>query len=1300
MEASIYQEKDMFYDLEDVLAILRRKNKTVRPPSFLWSRVSDHIHKQILYMAARELNLPNPRFIASKHLEKHRFKFIDNQPLNGLYSYYKNKIPRKEGVHIITNICDKLEIPQVSEDEWIRYAASNNIFSWKNIPNAAKKKILLKACEELGCSHPIFIKNDDFSRKFEFLNGKTLTGFYAYYKNISQDIRGSVIKNICDLLGIDITEDDWITYITDKSITVFWDVIPHSVIRNILYKAAEKLGYSNPRMMSSDDLKTGMDFLDGMSLYSFVSRFYGLERGGIRSIDFICDVYGIPDLTFEEWLHFISNYKNFKWESVPKQYTARILSMKAEEEGKPNPRMLKVEDLSKPSNFLNGKTLTSLYAYYSALSFNSGLDTITYMCDQLEIPDLNIEQWIALIGKNDSKTTWESVPGEICREILIMCARELQLNNPRLMGYKDFCTTKFKCLNGKTLSGLYSYYSLRAPSDKTPVVQYICDAVGIEKPTLNDWIYMIANCAMCRWESVPLKVQREIIMRAAVEMKVFHPRLMGAKEFDSVELEFLNKKTLSGLYYHYAAKLDDPDQQITEFIFNTLNIPRIDINPRTGRLATLDNTSHRKYFDSMANIKELINEYLKKYDLNSLCRKYTFIKNAKKSGIYKKGLVTVLAPMDRKQYTDFLYEILKAVPRDWLGFRKIRNGDYRLLKSDLYKIAGIKEPVEETTSKIQFAKPGLVPVKDKNEVIKELENYKRILDIKIRKYHDIKCEYLVEFGGFFIFRMSADSFPGEILTSNMGNEFEVIESREQKDGEGYILELKALEHINEDEIARIRSFTKSSNDAILLNYIERLIKDVKTGNLSPLMSAILGLRKETPLSPEDIYVLPDEAYYNKELLSNEAQKQAVALACTLDGINNAVEIVQGPPGTGKTTLIKEIALQYYHAGKNVLILAKTNVAVDNILEKLIQDKVRVLRTGNNIEFKSDLPYAPAVSTSSPAYMAMLEGKNRIVLGTPLGFYLDRNMEILNYDIVIIDEGSQMDIPETLFSLSFANKCVIIGDHLQLPPFPIPNEVLLEYNPSIDLYTSEELQKSLFEKLITDRNRFNSVFLDINYRTENPNMVSFISDLVYDGRLYPNTDSAYYKVPRQKRNAMFPLNPIEIIDTSELLDPRTRSEIEENSTYYNISEAILSVKKAAELLEMGEKLEDICIITPYKAQIEKLKELFRENEKYFSSRSSYFMNFIDQNIYTIDSFQGKEQENVIINWVRSNYTDSGLYTRTGFLRDYRRVNVALSRAKKRLILIGDFATLTRSADMKVQYIFSKIKNVNKNRKIVL
>ena len=72
---------------------------------------------------------------------------------------------------------------------------------------------------------------------------------------------------------------------------------------------------------------------------------------------------------------------------------------------------------------------------------------------------------------------------------------------------------------------------------------------------------MTPTGAMCRWESVPLKVQREIIMRADVEMKVFHPRLMGAKEFDSVELEFLNKKPFPVCGYQHAAKLDDPDRK-------------------------------------------------------------------------------------------------------------------------------------------------------------------------------------------------------------------------------------------------------------------------------------------------------------------------------------------------------------------------------------------------------------------------------------------------------------------------------------------------------------------------------------------------------------------------------------------------------------------------------------------------------------------------------------------------------------------------------------------------------------------
>jgi superfamily I DNA and/or RNA helicase len=212
------------------------------------------------------------------------------------------------------------------------------------------------------------------------------------------------------------------------------------------------------------------------------------------------------------------------------------------------------------------------------------------------------------------------------------------------------------------------------------------------------------------------------------------------------------------------------------------------------------------------------------------------------------------------------------------------------------------------------------------------------------------------------------------------------------------------------------------------------------------------------------------------------------------------------------------------------------------------------------------------------------------------------------------------------------------------------------------------------------------------------MVSFISDLIYDGRLYPNRNSDYYKVPKQKRDRLFP-QAIEIVDTSEIADIRARHETELNSTYYNLSEAMLSVKKVMDLLKEGERLADICIVTPYKAHVEKLKEIFLQHERFFRNREGLYR-FVEKNIYTIDSFQGREQRNIIINWVRSNYGLPGAPTKTGFLRDYRRVNVALSRAKTRLILIGDYETLSKSDNQKVRHIFTQMKQFTANKKIVL
>ena len=1297
------EQTQMFDDIDEVIEILTRKDRTSRPPSFLWGKVSKRVHALLLQMVAKELGLPNPRFIASKDLEKHRFKFLDGHPLNGLYSYYKNNFPRKKGVHILVNVCDELGIPEVSVDEWITFISNNNIFSWKNIPRIAKRAILIKACDELNYAHPIFFRHENFSHRFNFLNGRTLTGFYNYYKNKYDDIRGSTIINMCKDLDIEITEEDWISYITDPSISIFWDVVPHDIIRNILFRVAKMLGYDNPRMMSTDDLKISIPFLKGMNLYSFASRFFKLDRGGISSIDYICDVYGVPELSYDEWISLISNQQNFKWESVPEPYIGRILQEKAREMGKSNPRLLKHEDLNTPTAFLNNKTLAGLHASYAQKATKVGMDTVSYICGICGISPLSMEEWFQLLKESDIKIPWESMPNDIKKAIIISAARELGLENPRLMGYKDFCNTRFKFLNGKTLGGLYYHYSSKVKDQEdTPVVQFMCNELGIDRLSTNEWIEMISSSSVCRWESIPLKVQREIIMRAAIEIGIFHPRLMGSKDFDSIKFRFLNNKTLAGLYSYYSNKVNTDDVRVIDLIFDALNIPQIDINPKTGRLTTIDSVGHRKYFDSLANIREFFNTYLEHFDLKSLLRKHVMLKNAHEAGIYRRGLVTILAPLNRREYVDFVYEILKNTPRDSFGLRKPRGwGDYRLLRSDLYRLAELDEDPNREVIRIEFANPDLVDLRDKKEVIRELMMHMDILDIKIKKFHKIECVYLVYYRDSYIFSMPISFFPGEVLTSNAGWEFEVVECRDKKTNDGYIVELKALDDPTEDQVSQITTLARDSNSTILMSYLDRVVSAIERDNLSPLLSTVLGLKKERPINLKDIQMLPDKSYYNKDLVGNPAQKQAVALARSMDGVNNALTIVQGPPGTGKTTLIKEIALQYYYEGKDILILAKTNIAVDNVLEKLMEDNVRVLRTGNNIESKSDLPYAYTVSTSNPTYTTLLKGKNSIVLGTPLGYYLDRNISKNNFDLLIIDEASQMDVPETLFSMQFSDKCVIIGDHMQIPPFPIQNEVLLEYDPQISLYTREALQKSMFEYLITDAHRFNSVFLDINYRTQDPLMISFISDLIYDGKLSVNLDSEYYQVPPATRKRKFTTKPIEIIDTSKFIDPQKRMETEVNSTFYNLSEAMISVNKVMDLLKEGERLSDICIITPYKAHAEKLREVFEEHSKYFREYSQGISRFIEQNIYTIDSFQGREQDNVIINWVRSNYVSPGTTTtRTGFLKDYRRTNVALSRARKRLILIGDFETLTKSENMKVQYIFSKIKNTETENKLVI
>ena len=118
--------------------------------------------------------------------------------------------------------------------------------------------------------------------------------------------------------------------------------------------------------------------------------------------------------------------------------------------GKSNPRLLKHEDLNTPTSLINNKTLTSLHAAYAQRATKAGMDTITYLCGICDIVPLSMEEWYNLVREPDTKIPWESMPNEVKKEIVLSAAKELNFDNPRFMGYKEFCNTRFKFLNNKT----------------------------------------------------------------------------------------------------------------------------------------------------------------------------------------------------------------------------------------------------------------------------------------------------------------------------------------------------------------------------------------------------------------------------------------------------------------------------------------------------------------------------------------------------------------------------------------------------------------------------------------------------------------------------------------------------------------------------------------------------------------------------------------------------------------------------------------------------------------------------------
>ncbi len=403
-------------------------------------------------------------------------------------------------------------------------------------------------------------------------------------------------------------------------------------------------------------------------------------------------------------------------------------------------------------------------------------------------------------------------------------------------------------------------------------------------------------------------------------------------------------------------------------------------------------------------------------------------------------------------------------------------------------------------------------------------------------------------------------------------------------------------------------------------------------------------------------------------------------------------IIHGPPGTGKTTTLVEVIRQAVQAGDKVLACASSNTAVDNLLERLIPVVPNVVRLGHPArvtetcrehtldelvrhhdtqaiirdmmrESESLMRQAAKSTRSREGYRRAsqmrsdaraLQNQVRMLERQAIQYVLNDadvicstttiDEELLGdrrFDLVVIDEACQSTEASVWQAILRAERIVLAGDHCQLPP-TILSEVAAR----------EGMRLSLQERLI---NQFgDTVFrrLTVQYRMHEA-IMRFSSSQFYEDTLVAHPSVAQHLLCDDVaiRSTQWTDRPITFIDTAgaeydEAIEPDGLSKL-------NQREAELVVRLVRSLIKQGVDRSQIAVIVPYAAQVRKVRSLFQGS---------------GPEVDTVDGFQGREKDVVIMSMVRSNDRRE-----IGFMGDTRRTNVALTRARKRLIVIGDSAT---------------------------
>ncbi|MCR9017231.1 AAA domain-containing protein [Aquiflexum gelatinilyticum] len=471
--------------------------------------------------------------------------------------------------------------------------------------------------------------------------------------------------------------------------------------------------------------------------------------------------------------------------------------------------------------------------------------------------------------------------------------------------------------------------------------------------------------------------------------------------------------------------------------------------------------------------------------------------------------------------------------------------------------------------------------------------------------------------------------------------------------------------------------------------MKAVIKSEK-GRLGELKEILLGERAP-------VLTVSDSKMVNH---LNSSQNEALSLVSG----SKDVAIIHGPPGTGKTTTLVFAIVQALEECRQVLVCAPSNSAVDYLVEKLLEYRIKTLRIGHparvedhilsqtldaKIAMHDSYKDLKRLKKSADDYRKLGQKRKRTfgseerlerrrlldeaarcrdeaqsledyitydifqdtqVFACTLVGAANSALKGMSFPIVFIDEAAQGLEAATWIPIQKASKVVMAGDHCQLPP-------------TIKSYEAAKngLSETLFEKVIKRKPQA-SKMLSLQYRM--PQLImGFSSKYFYhNGLRAADITLHHYLAPEEP--------VLEYIDTAG--SGFTEQQEEESLSTFNLEEARFALRYLENLIkrigiaEIKTKQWNIGLIAPYRAQVRRFNELIFESYEFPNLRSFSELLTID----SIDGFQGQERDIIVISLVRSNAKGE-----IGFLADTRRMNVALTRAKRKLIVVGDSSTLS-------------------------